>query len=120
LDFWATWCGPCVAALPSLRELNKKYSKHESFVMLGISADRDEDKWSSFIGKEKMVWRHFLDREMAVRRAFRVNAFPTYILLDHESIIRFRTTGASFDKEAALSDAINKQIKLLQKAAPSN
>lgn len=120
LDFWGTWCPPCVASLPSLRELNKKYSKHETFVMLGISSDGDEDKWSNFIVKEKMVWPQFLDRQRAVQRAFKVSAFPTYIVLDHEGVIRFRVTGSSFDKEAALSDAINKHIKLLQKAAPSN
>lgn len=120
LDFWGTWCPPCVASLPSLRDLNKKYSKHEAFVMLGISSDGDEDKWSAFIVKEKMVWPQFLDRQRAVQRAFNVRAFPTYIVLDHEGIIRFRTSGMSFEREAALSEAINKQIKLLQKAAPSS
>ncbi len=120
LDFWGTWCPPCVASLPSLRELNKRYSKHETFVMLGISSDGDENKWSNFIVREKMVWPQYLDRQRAVQRAFKVNAFPTYIVLDHEGIIRFRSSGASFDKEAALSQAIEKQIKLLQKAAPSN
>lgn len=120
LDFWGTWCPPCVASVPSLRDLNKKYSKHEAFVMLGISSDGDEDKWRSFIVKEKMVWPQFLDSERKVQRAFAVNRFPTYIVLDHEGVIRFRTSGLSFEKEAALSDAINKQIKILQKMAPSN
>ncbi|MGQ0760728.1 MAG: redoxin family protein [Acidobacteriota bacterium] len=120
LDFWGTWCPPCVASLPSLRELNKKFVKSDKFVMLGISSDGDEDKWSNFIVREKMVWPQFLDRQRAVQRAFKVSAFPTYIVLDHEGVIRFRSSGASFDKEAALSEAINKQIKLLQKAAPSN
>lgn len=119
LDFWGTWCPPCVASLPSLRELNKRYSKHETFVMLGISSDGDENKWSNFIVREKMVWPQYLDRQRAVQRAFKVNAFPTYIVPDHEGVIRFRSSGASFDKEAALSQAIEKQIKILQKAAPS-
>lgn len=120
LDFWGTWCPPCVASVPALRELNKRFSKHDSFVIIGISSDGDEDKWRDFVAQEKMVWPQFLDRQRAVQRAFKVNAFPTYIVLDHEGIIRFRTMGASFDKEAALAEAINKQIKLLQKAAPSN
>lgn len=120
LDFWGTWCPPCVASIPSLRELNKKYSKSEAFVMLGISSDGDEEKWSNFIVKEKMVWPQFLDRERKVQRAFAVNRFPTYIVLDHEGVIRFRTSGLNFEKEAALSDAINKQIKLLQKTAPAS
>jgi peroxiredoxin len=120
LDFWGTWCPPCVASLPSLRNLNKKFTKSEKFVLLGISSDGDEDKWSNFIVKEEMVWPQFLDRERAVQRAFRVNKFPTYIVLDHEGVIRFRTSGLSFEREAELSRAIEKQIKILQKAAPSN
>lgn len=120
LDFWGTWCPPCVASIPALRDLNKKYSKHETFVMLGISSDGDADKWSDFIVKEKMVWPQFLDRQRAVQRAFNVRAFPTYIVLDHEGVIRFRTSGMSFEREAALSEAINKQIKLLQKTAAEN
>ena len=120
LDFWGTWCPPCVASLPSLRSLNKKFTKSEKFVLLGISSDSDEDKWSNFIVKEEMVWPQFLDRQRAVQRAFRVNKFPTYIVLDHEGIIRFRTSGLSFESEAELSRAIEKQIKILQKPAPSN
>lgn len=120
LDFWATWCPPCVVSLPALRNLNKKFTKSEKFVLLGISSDNDEDKWSNFIVKQEMVWPQFLDRQRAVQRAFRVNAFPTYIVLDHEGVIRFRTSGASFESEAELSHAIEKQIKILQKAAPSN
>ena len=120
LDFWGTWCPPCVASLPALRSLNKKFTKSEKFVMLGISTDGDEDKWSRFIVKEEMVWPQFLDRQRAVQRAFRVNKFPTYIVLDHEGVIRFRISGSGFENEAELSRAIDKQIKLLQKAAPSN
>lgn len=120
LDFWGTWCPPCVASLPALRNLNKKFTKSEKFVLLGISSDGDEDKWSNFIVKEQMVWPQFLDRQRVVHRAFRVSKFPTYIVLDHEGVIRFRTSGMSFEKEAELANAIEKQIKILQKAAPSN
>ena len=120
LDFWGTWCPPCVASLPALRNLNKKFAKTEKFVLLGISSDGDADKWSKFIVKEEMVWPQFLDRQKAVQRAFRVNVFPTYIVIDHEGVIRFRTSGTNFEREAELSNAITKQMKLLEKAAPSN
>jgi thiol-disulfide isomerase/thioredoxin len=120
LDFWGTWCPPCVASLPSLRELNKKYSKHETFVMIGVSVNDEEDVWRAFTAREKMVWPQYRDESRKVQRAFAVNKFPTYIVLDHEGVIRFRTSGMGFEREAALSDAINKQIKLLQKVAPSN
>ena len=117
LDFWGTWCPPCVASLPGLRDLNKRFSKEPSFVMISVSSDSDEDKWKEFIAREKMVWVQFLDSERAVQRAFSVRAFPTYILLDGEGVIKYRSTGLSFEKEASLEDAVKKQIKLLTKLA---
>jgi peroxiredoxin len=117
LDFWGTWCGPCVASVPSLRELNKRYSKDPSFVMIGISSDGDEEKWRTFTAREKMVWRQYLDRERQVIRAFAVRGYPTYIVIDPEGVIRYRGLGMTFEKEAALNDAIQKQLKLLAKPA---
>lgn len=115
LDFWGTWCGPCVAALPALRDFSKRLARETSFVIISVSSDGNEDKWKDFIAKEKMIWPQYLDRDRTVIRAFRVSAYPTYVVLDAEGIIRFRVSGNSPDKEAALEDAVKKQIKLLAK-----
>lgn len=117
LDFWGTWCGPCVESVPTLRELNKRYAKESAFVMISVSSDGDENKWKAFIAKEKMVWEQYLDRDRNVIRAFRINVYPTYVLLDPEGIIRFRITGASLEKTVALDDAIRKELKALAKPA---
>lgn len=117
LDFWGTWCPPCVASLPGLRDLNKKYGKDSSFVIISVSSDGDEEKWKAFVAKEKMVWPQFLDRDRKIQRTFAIRAFPTYILLDHEGVIKYRTVGMSLEKEAKLEDAIHKQVKLLSKAS---
>jgi len=117
LDFWGTWCPPCVESVPGLRDLNKRFAKENSFMMISVSSDGDEDKWKDFVAKEKMVWVQYLDREHKVQRAFRVDRFPTYILLDPEGVIRYRSSGMSLDKEALLEDAVKKQIKLVAKPA---
>jgi thioredoxin family protein len=100
-----------------LRDLNKRFAKETSFVMISVSSDGDEDKWKDFIAKERMVWVQYLDREHKVQRAFRVDRFPTYILLDADGVIRYRSSGMSLDKEALLEDAVKKQIKLVAKPA---
>jgi len=115
LDFWGTWCPPCVASLPGLRDLNKKYAKEGSFVMISVSSDGDEEKWKTFVVKEKMVWPQYLDRDHKVQRSFAISAFPTYILLDAEGVIKYRAVGMSLEKEASLEEAIHKQIKLAAK-----
>ncbi|HEY6046465.1 MAG TPA: redoxin family protein [Pyrinomonadaceae bacterium] len=112
LDFWGTWCPPCVASLPGLRDLNKKYGKDGSFVMISVSSDGDEEKWKTFVVKEKMVWPQYLDRDRKVERVFGIRAFPTYILLDAEGVIKYRAVGMSLEKEASLEEAIHKQLKL--------
>jgi peroxiredoxin len=117
LDFWGTWCPPCVESVPGLRELNKRFAKESSFVMISVSSDGDENKWKDFIAREKMVWIQYLDRDHKVQRAFRVDRFPTYILLDPDGVIRYRSYGMSVDKEASLEDAVKKQVKLLAKPA---
>lgn len=120
LDFWGTWCPPCVESIPSLRSLNKKFSKEPSFVLIGVSSDSDEDTWRSFTTNEKMVWPQYLDRDSGIQRAFRVNAFPTYIVIDHEGIIRFRSSGTSWERSAYLSDAIKKYVKVVAKTDAAN
>ena len=116
LDFWGTWCPPCVASLPGLRDLNKKYGKDGSFVMISVSSDGDEEKWKTFVAKEKMVWPQYLDRDRKMQRIFGIRAFPTYILLDAEGVIKYRAVGMSLEKEATLEEAIHKQVKQASKA----
>jgi hypothetical protein len=101
--------------VPGLRELNKRFAKESSFVMISVSSDGDADKWKDFIAREKMAWVQYLDRDRKVQRAFRVDRFPTYIILDPDGVIRYRSYGMSTDKEASLEDAVKKQIKLVAK-----
>jgi hypothetical protein len=55
-----------------------------------------------------------------VQRAFGVHSFPTYILIDHEGIVRFNIIGMSWDKAANLEEAIRKQLKIVAKEALPN
>jgi peroxiredoxin len=120
LDFWGTWCPPCVESVPSLRSLHKKFSKEPSFVMIGVSSDSDADKWKDFTTSEKMVWPQYLDRDRRVQRLFSVRAFPTYIVIDHEGIMRFRSSGTSWERSGYLNDAIKKYVKVVAKTDAAN
>jgi thiol-disulfide isomerase/thioredoxin len=115
LDFWASWCGPCVRALPSVKKVQKDHA-NTPFVVVGISADRDGRAWRAFTDKNGMDWPQYWDENGKLQRLFDVQAIPTYVLLDAEGIERLRVKGAGFNDARNLVADIDKQVKLL--AAP--
>jgi peroxiredoxin len=119
LDFWGTWCAPCVASVPALRDLQKRFSKESQFRMISVSNDTNEGTWRGFIEKNQMVWTQYLDRDHHVLRAFDVHSFPTYILIDAEGILRFRDVSTRWERTGELPDAIKKYLKTAAKTGSS-
>src|SRR5690349_763906 len=70
LDFWGTWCPPCVASVPELRNLYKRYSQNPAFVLLGISSDFDEGAWRAFTDKNQMIWPQYRDHDRRMANVF--------------------------------------------------
>ena len=119
LDFWGTWCGPCVESVPDLRQLHQKYSPDPSFVLISISSDRNDEVWREFTQENKMVWPQYRDKDRRILRAFEITAFPTYVIIDHEGIVRHRTIGLNWSGSAGLENVIKKQLKLAAKTTTS-
>jgi thiol-disulfide isomerase/thioredoxin len=110
VDFWGTWCPPCRASVPALRNLNKKYIG-KPFQLLSVSSDDDEDVWKTFINAEHMDWSQYIDLQGEILHAFKVDSFPTFVVLDKDGVIRFRQSGEGPETEMELEDAINKYLK---------
>ncbi len=100
IDFWATWCRPCVAAVPELHALMKKYPS-DQLVVVSISADQDEQAWRDFVEKKAMSWPQYLDKDRRIQKLFGVNVFPTYLVIDGEGIVRKELRGTNPQKSVA-------------------
>ena len=109
LDFWGSWCGPCVQATPGLIKLRRKFTG-QPVIFVGIARD-EQAKWSTYLEKNNMDWPQYLDTESRVIRLFRVEAYPTYIVLDGDGIIRARKSGYGSDSERWLESEIKKTLK---------
>src|SRR5262249_40230141 len=110
LDFWGTWCPPCRESVPILRNLNKKYAS-KPFQLVGVSSDDDEDVWRTFTEAQKMDWQQYIDLSGKVLEAFKIESFPTYIVLDKDGVIRFRQSGLGPTTESDVEEAISKALK---------
>jgi TonB family protein len=115
LDFWGTWCPPCVKAVPDLRDLQKKHGK-DAFALIGISSDTDEQILRDFVAKNQMEWTQYWDRDRKVQQIYGIRAWPTYIVIDREGVIRLRTTGNNPTEYSRLVSEVKRQLKAASRA----
>lgn len=94
LDFWGTWCGPCIQLIGETRKLYEGFDKQKIF-MVGVCYDDDEKKVMDFIGEKNINWPQIFNarKKAEICKLFDVESYPTFILIDPDGKIVFRDTG---------------------------
>jgi thiol-disulfide isomerase/thioredoxin len=109
LDFWATWCGPCVAALPSIDELHQKHQA-AGLKVFAVNVQEAKPKVVKFNTDKKLSLPMLLDAQGEAARGYLVSAIPQTVLIGKDGKVRKVLIGFSSDEKEALSKAIEKAL----------
>ncbi|MFP4458988.1 MAG: TlpA family protein disulfide reductase [Candidatus Zixiibacteriota bacterium] len=94
LDFWATWCKPCVYEMPHFVELYNEY-KDQDFMIIALSVDRSSDPVSKFIKDQNITFPVGMATPQSRERFGPISAIPTTYIIDHKNEIRVKKRGAA-------------------------
>ena len=103
IDVWATWCGPCIAEIPALKEVEKKYhGKNIEFVSISIDEKKDHEKWKKFVTDKGLVGTQlYADNAWKSQfvQDYVIEGIPRFILIDPNGNIVSADAPRPSDKE---------------------
>ena len=121
IDFWATWCGPCVRALPEMKKLAEAYAENPEVVVVGFSTDEEKnrDQVEKLVAKNKLAYPIGLGPAEA-KTAFKVSGIPCIVVVGQDGVVQGRRVGFSPKLEKDLKRAVDALLagETLESAAP--
>ncbi|HRP63725.1 MAG TPA: redoxin domain-containing protein [Phycisphaerales bacterium] len=121
LDFWATWCGPCIRALPGLMEVAEEY-KDRNVVLYAVNQREAEETISKFLEQRKWNLKVPLDRSGNVATKYLVGGIPQTVIIDKDGVVEAVHVGYSPGLTQQLRDELDSLLagrKLAQKPPKS-
>ncbi len=103
LDYWATWCGPCIAGIPHLVEMHKKYHE-KGLVILGVHSSRGYEKMPAYVAENNLPYAFAADPSRELGTALGVKFIPCYFLIDRTG--KMRIAGANRERLDAIVEKI--------------
>lgn len=110
LDFWATWCGPCIRSIPTLIDISKEY-KEAGVELVLVNLEEPENRVRPFLERFKTIPTVVLDTDGSVSKQYAVSAIPHTVLIDRDGGIADIFVGASEENEESLRKKIDELLK---------
>jgi len=116
LDFWATWCGPCVAGLPTMQKVTDAF-KDRGVVFYGIDLLEPAARVQSFVDKKKWTFSVLLDEKGEVAKQYKVNGIPHSIVIGKDG--KILNVHVGFGGAEVLEKQLTEELKAALEATPS-
>ena len=107
LNFWATWCAPCVEEMPSLVQLQQRF-KDKGVTIVGISVDVDGDAYHKFLKDYKIDFLTVRDPDQKTANLYGTFKWPETYIIDRNGIVRRKFIGAVEWSQPEIVDFLNK------------
>lgn len=113
LNFWASWCGPCVSEMPDLQEAYDTYGEQIHFVLVNLTDGTQEtvESATEFLEEQGYTFPVYFDTDIDAARAYGVNAVPVTFFLDAEGY------GIAWAQGAMSADMVQQGVDMLLEAA---
>jgi peroxiredoxin len=105
LEFWASWCGPCRETNPELIKVYNSFDRKD-FEILGISQDKDLNKWKKAIKKDQLTWMQVIDTVNTSGKKYNMTTIPFNVLLDRNGKVIAREL-----KPKKLAEVLQKRLE---------
>ena len=109
LDFWASWCAPCLVSLPLLEELRTEFPG-EDFQILAVNVDEDPDKARKFLSRISVQYPSATDPDGRIPEIFGIETMPTSFIIDRQGVIRHVQNGFRKSELDELRSRIQKLV----------
>ena len=89
VDFWASWCTPCLKSLPEFENLQTSFSGRDDVVVLAINLDENPQDAKKFIDKLNVTYKILADNKGIIPESFGVSTMPSSFIIDKSGVIRY-------------------------------
>lgn len=110
INFWATWCPPCIAEMPSINELKAKFGENENIIFLMVDVDGKHKKSQAFMDKREFNLPVYIPHS-EIPKEFLSGAIPTTVILDKKGAIAARIEGGRDYSKPEIVNALKQLIE---------
>lgn len=101
INFWATWCAPCIAEMPSIQDLYNQYADNPDVKFVMINVENNVNKANRFIKKKDFNFPVFFPNQSLIPKVYESKGIPTTFVINKEGYIAYKKVGmASYDSES--------------------